>query len=81
MLHGIFSFLPDGLEAAVVAIASLFVGDGWQLTLGVLFMLIVIFMPGGLMEGLGRITDRLKRRKPAKAPGKADTSADQERSS
>ncbi|MGV4791958.1 ABC transporter permease subunit [Rhizobium sp. F40D2] len=54
-LHGIFGFLPDGIETAVVKVLSLFVGDGWNLTLGVIFMLIVIFLPGGIMEGLNRI--------------------------
>lgn len=54
-LHDIFGFLPDGLEAAVVKVLSLFVGDGWNLTLGVIFMLIVIFLPGGIMEGFNRI--------------------------
>ena len=33
----------------------MFVGDGWHLTLGLLFMIIVIFLPGGVMEGLERI--------------------------
>jgi hypothetical protein len=36
------------------------VGEGWQLTLGALFMVIVIFMPGGLMEGLSRIARRFR---------------------
>ncbi len=36
-------------------IASLFVGEGWHLTLGLLFMLVVIFLPGGIMEGVRRI--------------------------
>jgi ABC-type branched-subunit amino acid transport system permease subunit len=54
-LHSIFGFLPDSIEQAVVSFLSLFVGDGWQLTLGVVFMLIVIFLPGGIMEGLRRI--------------------------
>ena len=39
----------------MVSFFSLFVGDGWNLTLGVVFMLIVIFLPGGIMEGLRRI--------------------------
>ena len=60
-LHSIFSFLPDFIEAPVVSIAGLFVGEGWHLTLGVLFMLIVIFLPGGIMEGLGRIGRLFKR--------------------
>ena len=54
-LHGIFGFLPDALERPVVWFFSLFVGDGWNLTLGVIFMLIVIFLPGGIIEGLRRI--------------------------
>ena len=54
-LHAIFSFLPDGLENFFVAITQPFVGEGWHLTLGVLFMLIVIFLPGGLMEGVRRL--------------------------
>ena len=35
--------------------ASLFVGEGWHLTLGLLFMLVVIFLPGGIMEGINRL--------------------------
>ena len=54
-LHGVFSFLPQPAQDVVVAIASLFVGGGWQLTLGVVFMLIVIFQPGGIMAGARRI--------------------------
>ena len=60
-LHEIFGFLPDILEVPVVSIAGLFVGEGWHLTLGMLFMLIVIFLPGGIMEGMSRIA-RLFRR-------------------
>ncbi|MDH3666478.1 MAG: branched-chain amino acid ABC transporter permease [Paracoccaceae bacterium] len=51
----IFSFLPEGLQHAAVSVAALFVGEGWHLTLGALFMIIVIFLPGGLMEGVNRI--------------------------
>lgn len=54
-LHDVFGFLPDSVEQPVVSFLSLFVGDGWNLTLGVIFMLIVIFLPGGIMEGLRRI--------------------------
>jgi len=66
ILHQWFSFLPPGVQDFVVAIIHPFVGKGWQLTLGVMFMLIVIFLPGGLMEGLqrfGRLFPR--KRKPA----------------
>lgn len=54
-LHGALGFLPDSIEQPLVSFLSLFVGDGWNLTLGVVFMLIVIFLPGGIMEGLRRI--------------------------
>lgn len=60
-LHQTFSFLPDWLEDIVVAISSHFVGDGWHLTLGVLFMVIVIFLPGGVMEGFQRIAALARR--------------------
>ena len=32
-----------------------FIGKGWHLTLGIMFMLVVIFLPGGLVEGGQRI--------------------------
>lgn len=54
-LHDAFSFLPDGIADFMAMITHPFVGEGWHLTLGVLFMLIVIFLPGGLMEGAQRI--------------------------
>ena len=52
VLHGWFAALPDGLENFMVTVVHPFVGSGWHLTLGVLFMLIVIFLPGGLVGGL-----------------------------
>ncbi len=55
-LHEIFSFLPDGIENVVVDIVGLFVGGGWQLTLGLLFMIVVIFLPGGIVEGFQRLS-------------------------
>ncbi len=61
-LHHFFGILPDTLEKIAVAVSGLFVGEGWELTLGVLFMLIVIFLPGGLMEGIRRIAAALSRR-------------------
>ncbi len=57
-LHSIFSFLPDWLEAPIVGFIGLFTGEGWHLTLGAVFMAIVIFLPGGLMEGFRRISAR-----------------------
>jgi ABC-type branched-subunit amino acid transport system permease subunit len=55
VLHGWFGFLPDGIEDFMVFIVHPFIGKGWHLTLGILFMLVVIFLPGGLVEGGQRI--------------------------
>ncbi|MBY6134940.1 branched-chain amino acid ABC transporter permease [Leisingera sp. XS_AS12] len=55
VLHSWFSFMPDGMEDAVVFLIHPFIGKGWHLTLGILFMLVVIFLPGGLVEGGQRI--------------------------
>lgn len=54
-LEAFFAFLPDALIQPFVAVTGLFVGEGWHLTLGLLFMIIVTFLPGGLMEGFRRI--------------------------
>lgn len=54
-LHAWFGFLPDGMEKGVVWVVEHFVGPGWHLTLGLLFMLVVIFLPGGLVEGGQRL--------------------------
>lgn len=54
-LTRVFSFVPEGVREWVVTIAGKFVGEGWQLTLGLLFVLIVMFLPGGIMEGVRRI--------------------------
>ncbi|MEM5468615.1 branched-chain amino acid ABC transporter permease [Celeribacter marinus] len=61
VLHSWFHWLPDGIEEVVVWVFARFTGEGWHLTLGVTFMLVVTFLPGGLVEGLKRISDRLKR--------------------
>lgn len=75
-LHAIFAFLPDFLEAPVVGLASLFVGEGWHLTLGLLFMVIVIFLPGGIMEGINRIVKLFTRqRTPRKTAGHPPSAA------
>jgi ABC-type branched-subunit amino acid transport system permease subunit len=64
VLHQWFAFMPDGLENLMVTIIHPFVGKGWSLTLGLMFMAVVIFLPGGLVEGGQRI-GRLFRRKKA----------------
>ena len=50
-----FSFLPESLQHLMVSFSEIFVGDGWHLTIGVMFMIVVIFLPGGLMEGVNRM--------------------------
>lgn len=62
VLHNTFAFLPDGLEDFVVSILNVFVGKGWHLTLGILFMMVVIFLPGGLIEGANRILSWVRTR-------------------
>ena len=54
-LQDIFSFLPESIQGIVVALTNPFVGEGWHLTLGALFMLVVIFLPGGVMEGITKL--------------------------
>jgi len=65
ILHEWFAFLPAGAEDAMVAIVYPFIGKGWHLTLGILFMLVVIFLPGGLVEGGQRIAAKFRRSKNA----------------
>ena len=64
-LHRFFDFLPAPVADPVVTIASKFVGEGWQLTLGLIFVLVVMFLPGGIMEGVRRITAAFRRRSAA----------------
>jgi ABC-type branched-chain amino acid transport system, permease component len=62
-LEGFFgAFLPEGVVGPVASFAGLFVGEGWHLLLGLLFMGIVIFLPGGLVEGFRRIVKWAGRR-------------------
>lgn len=61
MLNAAFDFLPDGVQNLAVTVLSKFVGEGWHLTLGLLFVLIVVFLPGGLVEGYLKLVARLRR--------------------
>ena len=61
VLNNFYSFLPDGLRDLAVTVSGKFVGEGWHLTLGLVFVLIVVFLPGGIMEGVRRITNRFRR--------------------
>ncbi len=63
VLHQWFSFMPDGIEDFVVFIIHPFIGKGWHLTLGILFMLVVIYLPGGLVEGGQRLMSLFKKDK------------------
>ncbi|SMX25222.1 leucine/isoleucine/valine transporter permease subunit [Boseongicola aestuarii] len=62
ILHQWFAFLPDGLEDFVVSMIYPFIGKGWHLTLGIVFMLVVIFLPGGLVEGGQKIAGLFRRK-------------------
>ena len=62
VLLNAFSFLPDWLAHPIASVVGLFVGEGWHLTLGLVFMLIVIFLPGGIMEGISRLSRLLFKR-------------------
>jgi ABC-type branched-subunit amino acid transport system permease subunit len=59
ILQSVFGFLPDAIEHPVIKVVGLFVGEGWELTLGVLFLVLIIFVPGGLMQGINSLQRRL----------------------
>ena len=73
VLHAWFQYLPEWLENSLVWVLHWFTGKGWHLTLGLLFMIIVIFLPGGLMDGANRIREAIRGRKAKKS---AKTSAE-----
>ena len=63
ILHNWFAFMPDWLDNLLVTIIHPFIGKGWHLTLGLLFMAVVIFLPGGLVQGGQKIGALLRRKK------------------
>jgi len=63
ILHTWFAFMPDGLENLIVNVLYPFIGKGWHLTLGLLFMAVVIFLPGGLVQGGQKIGGLFHRKK------------------
>lgn len=76
ILHQAFSALPEPMRDFFVEFSSFFVGEGWHLTLGFMFMIIVIFLPGGLMEGfrrLRRVASRLRSSTERPVPAAAAT--------
>ncbi|MBO9467013.1 leucine/isoleucine/valine transporter permease subunit [Pelagimonas phthalicica] len=62
VLEGWFSFMPDGMSDTFVFLTNLFVGKQWHITTGVIFMLVIIFLPGGLVE-LGKRISGMFRKK------------------
>lgn len=75
ILHSWFSFLPDWMDNLLVTLVHPFIGKGWHLTLGLVFMLVVVFLPGGLVEGWTRLA-RLFRRRGAEKPAPSTTPAE-----
>jgi ABC-type branched-subunit amino acid transport system permease subunit len=76
ILYEWFSFMPDVMQDFFVTIIYPFIGKGWHLTLGIMFMLVVIFLPGGVVEGGQRIKRLFSRKSkddadaaPSAAPG------------
>jgi branched-chain amino acid transport system permease protein len=72
ILHEWFAFLPDGFEEVMVSLVYPFVGKGWHLTLGIMFMLVIIFLPGGLLQGGQKLLGLFRRRSNPSEAGKAD---------
>ena len=68
-----FAFMPDGLTDFMVAIVYPFIGKGWHLTLGLMFMAVVIFLPGGLVEGGQRLGNMFRRKKTESNPADGTT--------
>ncbi|GLQ06114.1 branched-chain amino acid ABC transporter permease [Sneathiella chinensis] len=77
VLADIFSFLPDSVSEVVVSVLGLFVGSGWHLTLGLLFMVVVIFLPGGIMEGIDRVISKFRSSRQPVADNKTVSSQNQ----
>ena len=76
ILYEWFAFLPDGMTDFLVAIVYPFVGKGWHLTLGIIFMAVVIFLPGGLVEGGQRLARIFGRGKTKEADATQSTPAE-----
>ncbi|WP_412562421.1 branched-chain amino acid ABC transporter permease [Thalassobius sp. MITS945101] len=72
VLEGWFSFMPDGMSDLFVFVTNLFVGKQWHITTGVIFMLVIIFLPGGLVE-LGKRLRAVLGRKKTNDSGSAST--------
>ncbi|WP_147125237.1 branched-chain amino acid ABC transporter permease [Shimia ponticola] len=64
-----FGVFPDWMTDLMVTIVYPFIGKGWHLTLGLMFMAVVIFLPGGLVEGGQKIAKLFSRKKEPETPG------------
>lgn len=63
VLQSFFAFMPQWLNDTMVVIITPFVGEGWHLTLGLMFMVVVIFLPGGVTEGFQKLKNRFTKNK------------------
>jgi len=75
MLYDWFAFMPSALQDFFVFVIHPFIGKGWHLTLGLMFMLVVIFLPGGLVEGGQRIWRLFKQKKQKPTAGAPSSAA------
>lgn len=75
MLYDWFAFMPSALQDFFVFVIHPFIGKGWHLTLGLMFMLVVIFLPGGLVEGGQRIWRLFKQKKQKPTAGPPSSAA------
>ncbi|UUX51619.1 branched-chain amino acid ABC transporter permease [Nisaea acidiphila] len=73
VLYNWFSFLPESAQDVFVFMIHPFIGKGWHLTLGIMFMLVVIFLPGGVVEGGQRLGRLFRRRNSSDSTGGATT--------
>ncbi|MEQ8584858.1 MAG: branched-chain amino acid ABC transporter permease [Thalassobaculaceae bacterium] len=71
VLYNWFSFMPDALQDAFVFMIHPFIGKGWHLTLGIMFMLVIICLPGGVVEGGQRLASLFRRKKTGTTDGGA----------
>jgi len=72
-----FAVMPDGLQDFAINIIYPFVGKGWHLTLGLLFMMVVIFLPGGLVEGGQKLASLFGRNKTKDSTDSEPTTTEQ----
>lgn len=63
LLESWFSFMPEGLGDFMVTVINPFVGKGWHLSLGLMFMLAIIFLPSGFVGSIHNVFRRLFRKR------------------